>query len=228
MFQGHLECYQKPPLGGRPSTKNGGRPWHFDCSQLLSYSILSCRRTCMNRNPLNQHLVHDFTVHLRVRDRTTWILEVYWDNLYSLPFGLSQSHGRGSWLVCEVTLTTEKFQAWVGKMAWPPCLLGELCGHQVSWTTSNPRTRNLAFGRIPTRGILSYSFLDDVFHLCPPYQLFPQITLPRANFLTNRCTSLLFYLGSYGCHMDAKYLDFSVSGAPTLGWKSVSGSWAFP
>ena len=30
------------------------------------------------------------------------ILEVCWDNLWTLCFGLSQFHGHGSWLVCEV------------------------------------------------------------------------------------------------------------------------------
>jgi hypothetical protein len=32
------------------------------------------------------------------------ILEVSWDGLWTLSFGLSQSHGHGSWLVCEVAL----------------------------------------------------------------------------------------------------------------------------
>ena len=32
------------------------------------------------------------------------ILEVYWDGLWTLSFGLSQFHGHGSWLVCEVAL----------------------------------------------------------------------------------------------------------------------------
>jgi hypothetical protein len=32
------------------------------------------------------------------------ILEVYWDGIWTLSFGLSQFHGHGSWLVCEVTL----------------------------------------------------------------------------------------------------------------------------
>jgi hypothetical protein len=31
-------------------------------------------------------------------------LEVYWDGLWTLSFGLSQFHGHGSWLVCEVAL----------------------------------------------------------------------------------------------------------------------------
>jgi hypothetical protein len=33
------------------------------------------------------------------------ILEVSWDGLWRLSFGLSQFHGHGSWLVCEVALS---------------------------------------------------------------------------------------------------------------------------
>jgi hypothetical protein len=32
------------------------------------------------------------------------ILEVSWENLWTLSFGLSQFHGHGSWLMCEVAL----------------------------------------------------------------------------------------------------------------------------
>ena len=32
------------------------------------------------------------------------ILEVCWDGLWTLSFGLSQLHGHGCWLVCEVAL----------------------------------------------------------------------------------------------------------------------------
>jgi len=32
------------------------------------------------------------------------ICEVCWDGPWTLSFGLSQSHGHGSWLVCEVAL----------------------------------------------------------------------------------------------------------------------------
>jgi hypothetical protein len=31
-------------------------------------------------------------------------LEVCWDGLWTLSFGLSQLHSHGSWLVCEVAL----------------------------------------------------------------------------------------------------------------------------
>ena len=33
------------------------------------------------------------------------ILEVSWDGLWTLSFGLSKFHGHGSWLVCEVALS---------------------------------------------------------------------------------------------------------------------------
>ena len=36
------------------------------------------------------------------------ILEVCWDALFTLSFGLSQLHGHGSWLVCEVALRFQK------------------------------------------------------------------------------------------------------------------------
>ena len=50
MFNGHLDYFQKPTLGGRPN--KSGRPWHSKRSQPLVYSILSCMRTRMNRNLL--------------------------------------------------------------------------------------------------------------------------------------------------------------------------------
>ena len=36
------------------------------------------------------------------------ILEVCWDSLWTLSFGLSQFHGHGSWLVCEVARSIEQ------------------------------------------------------------------------------------------------------------------------
>jgi hypothetical protein len=37
------------------------------------------------------------------------ILEVCWDGLWTLSFGLSQFHGRGSWIVCEVVQSCRIF-----------------------------------------------------------------------------------------------------------------------
>ena len=67
------------------------RPWHFEHSQLLIYSILACMRTRMNGHSLTWHLVesmiaYDFTLHLRVRDHTRWCLEVCWDGLWTPTF----------------------------------------------------------------------------------------------------------------------------------------------
>ena len=47
-------------------------------------------------------------LHTRLED--LWphyymILEVCWNGLWTLSFGLSQCHGHGSWLVCEVALS---------------------------------------------------------------------------------------------------------------------------
>ena len=36
------------------------------------------------------------------------ILEVCWDGLWTLSFGLSQFHSHGSWLVCELTVSCHK------------------------------------------------------------------------------------------------------------------------
>jgi hypothetical protein len=109
MFHGHLDYFQKPPFGGRSNIETG-RPWHSKISQPLIYLILSCVRTRMNGKSLKLHLVEG---HGHIRLYTTlddpWphymILEVCWNGLWTLSFGLSQFHGRGSWLMCEVGLT---------------------------------------------------------------------------------------------------------------------------
>ena len=48
MLHGHLDYFQKPSLGGRPNTKL--EIMHFERSQPLIYSILSCVRTRMYKN----------------------------------------------------------------------------------------------------------------------------------------------------------------------------------
>ena len=51
IFHVQLDCFQKPPLGGRLNTKpaNHGTP---NVHNLLFYYVLSCVRTRMNRNSL--------------------------------------------------------------------------------------------------------------------------------------------------------------------------------
>ena len=50
-------------------------------------------------------------IRLHTRLEGPWshymILEVIWDGLWTLSIGLSQFHGHGSWLVCEVVLEGE-------------------------------------------------------------------------------------------------------------------------
>ena len=63
----------------------------------------------MNRNPLKENLVdglvtYDFTLPLRARDHTTWFWRCVGTAFGTLSSGLSQFHGHGSWLVCEVVL----------------------------------------------------------------------------------------------------------------------------
>ena len=74
----------------------------------LTYSILSCVRTRMNRVSLKWHLVEgpvtcDFTLHLRVCDHTTWVWKCVGTPFGRFPLG---SHNFTiSWLVCEVALS---------------------------------------------------------------------------------------------------------------------------
>ena len=44
------------------------------------------------------------------------ILQVSWNQLWSLSFGLSQSHGHGSWLMCEVALRRHQTTTWHSKL----------------------------------------------------------------------------------------------------------------
>ena len=60
------------------------------------------------------------------------ILEVCWDGLWSLSFGLSQFHGHGSWLVCEVVLA------------------------QLPWGPTAPVTLNMIFSVTNSNGLAQY------------------------------------------------------------------------
>ena len=48
-------------------------------------------------------VTYDFTLHFRIHDHTTWFWRCLGTAFGTLSFGLSQSHGHGSWLVCKVT-----------------------------------------------------------------------------------------------------------------------------
>ena len=87
-----------------------GRPWYFEHSQPLVCSILSCVRTRMNRNSIETTFGWGLG-HIRLHTTLEgpWphyvILEVSWDGLCTLSFGLSQFRGHVSWRVCELALS---------------------------------------------------------------------------------------------------------------------------
>ena len=110
MFRCHFHYFQKPPLGGRLYTKPGEHGTLNALNRWFNYFILSCVKTCMNRHTLKKHLVeglvtYDFTLHLRVRDRTTWFWRCVGMALGRFLLGLSLFHGHASWLVCEMAFT---------------------------------------------------------------------------------------------------------------------------
>ena len=107
MFYCHLACFLKPPLGGRPNTKLALQilttidllyvimcedptliEFHWNNNWLRAWSFTSSHHTW---GPVTT--LHDFGSVLR------WPLDT--------SFWLSQVHGRGSWLVCEVALSMQ-------------------------------------------------------------------------------------------------------------------------
>ena len=50
------------------------------------------------------------------------ISEVSWDSLWTLSFGLSQFHGHGFWLVCEVALIKVQEHTVFIPTHWPPAV----------------------------------------------------------------------------------------------------------
>ena len=89
------------------------RVWRSTGTTLI-YSILSCVKTRMYKNPSDQHLIkgtvtYDFT--LSTEESVTTLLHEFgrcvWDGLRdTFSLGLSQFHGHGSRLVCEAALRT--------------------------------------------------------------------------------------------------------------------------
>jgi hypothetical protein len=107
MFHGRLDYFQKPPFGCRPNTKPGdhGTPNVNNCWFILLYHVWGLAWIEIHWNsiwlsawsPMASHYTWGLWPHYT-------ILEVCWDGLWTLSFGLSQFHGHGSWLVCEVAL----------------------------------------------------------------------------------------------------------------------------
>ena len=100
---------QKPPLGGRPNTKPFG-----DHGTSSAHKPIGLFYFIMCEDPHEEEFIEiAFSwgpghIWLHTTLGGPWphymILEVCWDGLWTLSYGLSQSHGRGSWLVCEVAL----------------------------------------------------------------------------------------------------------------------------
>ena len=92
MFHCRLDCLQKSPLGGKPNTKPGDHdiPNVHNRWSILFYHVWGPTWIDIHWNSIwlrvRSHV--NFTLHLKVRDHM--ILEVPWDNLWTLPFGLSQ------------------------------------------------------------------------------------------------------------------------------------------
>jgi hypothetical protein len=107
MFHGHLECFQKPPLGGRPKTKLGDHGTPNADNHWFNVFYYVWGHACIE--------IHGNSIRLRAWSHMT--SHYTWGSVSTLHefedvlgrpsdtfFGLSQFHGHGSWLVCEVAL----------------------------------------------------------------------------------------------------------------------------
>jgi hypothetical protein len=96
--------------------------WIIFKNHLLEVTLTQNRKTmalrtlttvdllCLDKNSFKSHLIeglitYDFTLLLKVRDTLHGFGGGLGTAFGHFPFGLSQFHAHGSWLVCEVTLT---------------------------------------------------------------------------------------------------------------------------
>ena len=102
-----LWLFSKTIIESRPNTKLGDHatPNVHKCWFILFWSCMRTRMKEIHWNSIGLRAQSHMTSHY------TWgpwphymILEVALDGLWTLSFGLSQFHGHGSWLVCEVAL----------------------------------------------------------------------------------------------------------------------------
>ena len=107
MFHGPLDYFQKPPLRGRLNTKprEHGTPNAHNCWFISFYHVWGSVWIKIHWNSICWGLGH---IWLHTTPEDPWphyvILEVPCNALWTLSFGLSQYHGHGSWLMCEVGL----------------------------------------------------------------------------------------------------------------------------
>jgi hypothetical protein len=102
-----LFYFKKPPLGDRPGTKLGDRntPNAHNHWFILFYHAWGPSWIEIHRNCSWSRVNH---IWLHTTLEGPWphylILEVCWDGLWTLSFGLSLFHGHDSWLVCQMAL----------------------------------------------------------------------------------------------------------------------------
>ena len=108
MFLDHLDYFQKPPLGGRPNTEpgdhgtlNAHNRWFILFYHVRGSTWIEIHKNCMGLRA-RSHMTFHYTWGsvTTLRD-----LEVSWDNIWTLCFGLLQFHNHGSWLMCEVAIS---------------------------------------------------------------------------------------------------------------------------
>jgi len=103
MFHGHLEHFRKPPLEGGPDTKPEDHNTPNAHNRGFIFIII-----CEDPHEIGIWL-RPCHIWLQTTLKGPWpyymSLEVCWDGLWTLSFGLSQSHGHSSWLVCKVAFS---------------------------------------------------------------------------------------------------------------------------
>ena len=113
MFHGHSDYSQKPLLGGRPNTKPGdhGTLNAHNRWFILFYHVWGPAWIEIHWNSIGLRAWSHMTLHYTWGSVTHYmILEVSWDNLWTLSFRLSQFRGHDSWLMCEVVLSLTLFK----------------------------------------------------------------------------------------------------------------------
>ena len=107
--------FKTPSLGGRPNTKNQETMALWMLTTVGLFHFIMREDSCEYKFieiafgwGTGYIWLHTTFEGLCAHDM---ILEMSWGGLQTLSFGLSQLHGHGSWLVCEVALTAIKLWA---------------------------------------------------------------------------------------------------------------------
>ena len=111
MFHLHLDYSEKQPLEGRPNTKprDHGTVNADNCWFTLLYHVWGPAWIKIHWNSIwlkvRSHMASHYTWR-SMTTYTTWFWRCIGTAFGHFSLGLSQSHGHGSWLVCEVALST--------------------------------------------------------------------------------------------------------------------------